>query len=348
MTLGRARCLRRLASPRADASSVLLSLLLFILAAYCSAPPSNAQDTPVSPDEIIRISTDLVTVTVVVTDGRGRRVSDLMRDDFSVRDAGRAAEITHFAAGADHVALAFLLDASGSARDIIARQREAAVALLARFGQRSRVAVVHFREQPVIAAPFTTDPDRARAAFDIPILANRRTAIFDAAHAATRAFETSRDRTERRIVVLISDGLDNASTTRPADVIAEANARDVSFYVIHLPLFQPRDGRLAPRRASKGFRELAEKTGGQFFTVGDAQTSLDPRAQLDLAPVFNAIAGDLQSQYVLGYYAAKTTSPDDPTYRRVEVRVASPARRELRVRPLREGYLLRKSNDLER
>ena len=114
----------------------------------------------------------------------------------------------------------------------------------------------------------------------------------------------------------------------------------MSFYVIHLPLFQPRDGKLVPRRASKGFRELAEKTGGQIFTIGDAQTSLDPRSRLDLSPVFRAIAEDLQGQYVLGYYAARTTAPGDKSSRRVEVRLASPARRKLRVRALREGYTL--------
>ena len=210
MTFGRALCLRCFASPRADA---FLLISLFLFASHFSARHSHAQDPPVDPGDVIRVNTDLVTVPFIVTDARGRRVADLARDDFAVNDAGRAVEIAYFAAGAEHVALVFLLDASGSARDTIVRQREAALALLARFGQRSRVAVIHFREQPTTVAPFTSDTALALTAFDIPALANRRTAIFDAAHAATRAFDAGRDRTERRIVVLVSDGLDNASTT---------------------------------------------------------------------------------------------------------------------------------------
>ena len=114
----------------------------------------------------------------------------------------------------------------------------------------------------------------------------------------------------------------------------EARAAGVSFYVIHVPLFEPRDGRLAARRPSRGFRDLAEKTGGQFFVVGDARSSLDPRAEHDLSPIFRAIAEDLQSQYVLGFRAAAA----EPGAHRVEVRLASPRDRKLRVRQLRETY----------
>ena len=70
--------------------------------------------------------------------------------------------------------------------------------------------------------------------------------------------------------MLISDGLDTISRTSADSVINAALEQRVSFYVIHLPLFEPIDGRLAVRRPSKGFRELAEKTGGKYFLVGDA------------------------------------------------------------------------------
>lgn len=103
--------------------------------------------------------------------------------------------------------------------------------------------------------------------------------------------------------------------------------------MIHVPLYEPRDGRLAARRPSRGFRDLAEKTGGQFFVVGDARSSLDPRAEHDQSPIFRAIAEDLQSQYVLGYRPST-----EPGTHRVEVRLAAPRDRKLRVRQLRETY----------
>ena len=70
-----------------------------------------------------------------------------------------------------------------------------------------------------------------------------------------RLTDLPRVRAERRIVVLISDGLDNRSRTSADSVIKVALEKQVSFYVIHLPLFEPRDGRLAVRRPTKGFKD---------------------------------------------------------------------------------------------
>jgi VWFA-related protein len=314
-------------------------LLLVSLHVYTS-PSSRAQDANAETDEVVRVRTDLVTVPVAVLDSRGRRVAGLAREAFELRDEGRVVELSYFAAGTDRVALTFLLDASGSAREIIARQRETALALFAQFGASSRVAVLHFRERTEFALPFTADLASARAAFDIRAGRDRRTAIFDAALEAVRRYDADeRNQTERRIVILLSDGLDTASTVRAASVIEEARRRGVTFYVIHLPLFTPRDGRLVARQPTKGFREMAEQTGGQLFTVGDARTALDPRAAYDLAHVFHAIAEDLRGQYVLGYYAGEQERAR--LRHRFDVRLASQRGRDLRVRLLREGYVFK-------
>jgi Ca-activated chloride channel family protein len=313
------------------------ALFLQLLFSNSNCFAQEPTHTPVEDEEVVRVRTDLVVVPVFVTDGRGRRVSGLTPSDFQVRDNGRPVETTYFAAGAESVALLFLLDASGSTRETVTQQRETALALFSHFGARSYVAVMQFRERAETTQDFTRDLRAARRAFETASLPDRRTAIFDAARDAVRAFGTKgRSAAERRIVVLISDGLDTASATPPASVVAEANAAGVSFYVVHLPLYAPLDGRLAARRPAKGFRELAEKTGGQFFVVGDARTSLDPHAEHDLSPIFRAIAEDLQSQYVLGYHAANAGT--EPGTHHVEVRLNSPRERKLRVRQLRETY----------
>ncbi|MGB8510036.1 MAG: VWA domain-containing protein [Pyrinomonadaceae bacterium] len=317
---------------------------LFVLALFLSASAgeSRAQtDAPANTDEVIRVSTDLIIIPVFVSDSHKRRVPGLTRGDFAVLDEGRAVETAYFAAGAEHVALIFLLDASGSTRDIIERQQETALALFSQFGPRSRVAVMAFDELPRLTLPFTSDASSAGAAFRLAATHDRRTAIFDAALAAVKTFETGATRpTERRIAILISDGLDTASVARASDAVNEARKRGVSFYVIHLPLFTPREGRLVPRPASKGFRDLAEKTGGQFFVVGDARTSLDPHAVYDLQAIFRAIAEDLSGQYVLGYYS-NDYARDRPIHR-LQVLLTLPAKRNLRVHSLREEYTLKK------
>lgn len=166
------------------ALALSLQLLVFQRNAAAQETPTNAPDD----EEVVRVRTDLVVVPVYVTDGRGRRVSGLSGQDFQLRDNGRPVEAVHFAAGAERVALLFLLDASGSTREIVTQQSETALALFSSFGERTRVTVIQFRERPEQTLAFTRDLRAARDAFRIAPLANRRTAIFDASHAAVRSF----------------------------------------------------------------------------------------------------------------------------------------------------------------
>ncbi|HYO91983.1 MAG TPA: VWA domain-containing protein [Pyrinomonadaceae bacterium] len=318
----------------AHCASVLLTLPL-LLVTFQTALAQEQE--PV--DEVVRVRTDLITVPLFVTDKEGRRIAGLRQQDFVLRDNGREMETAYFSSGSDRVALLFALDASGSARDIIARQREAALALFSRFGKDSRVAVMRFTETTALAASFAMRPGQALEAFNFPALPGRRTAIFDAAMNGVRSFDMP-DKAERRIVVLISDGLDTASKTGASKVIGEAIENGVSFYVIHLPLFEPRDGRLRVRPPSKGFRDLAEKTGGKYFMLGDAKTALSPSTQHDLTPVFRAIEEDLRGQYLLGYYPVEASRDDLP--HRIEVSITGTGNRKLRVRVLRSGYVLKK------
>ena len=322
------------AAPR-DLPRCSLLLCLALTVFVCPSEASAQNETAGEDEEVVRVSSDLVAVPVFVTDRRGRRVGGLARADFEVRDNRRLVEIAYFAAGAERVAMLFLLDASGSVVETVTQQRETALALFSRFGRRSRVGVMQFRETPELTQPLTNDLGAARRAFRVEALPDRRTAIFDAALAALRAFGPAETgAAERRIVVLLSDGLDTASTTRAREVIAGARDRGVSFYVIHVPLYEPRGDRRGPRRPSKGFRDLAEQTGGQYFSVGDAASALSPHAEHDLRPIFRAIAEDLAGQYVLGYHAS--AAEPSPGLHRIEVRLSAPAGR--RVRQLRESY----------
>jgi VWFA-related protein len=291
------------------------------------------------PVDVIRVRTDLVAVPVTVIDSRRHHVSNLKSADFVLTDDGREARIEYFASGAEHVALLFAIDASGSARDILDQQRSAALALFSRFGRGSRVAVLHFGDFARLSVPFTTNAQRAESSFNYRPTTNAGTAIFDAAATAVRAFDGSGGfSTERRIVLLISDGLDTLSSTSYKAVIDTARLRGVSFYVIHFALFSPRDGRLAPRPPSKGFRELAEQTGGHYFRIGDPRSALDPRAHYDLAPVFQAIEDDLKGQYMLGFYPGEG-SRDSKTHL-IAVRLSQP-RAKFKVNQLKLSYSLK-------
>lgn len=282
-----------------------IGLTLLLVCLYANAEPVFAQQTG-DDDEVVRVNTDLLLFPIRVRDKKGQAVSGLTDHDLLLKDQDQVTTGLYLTAGADRVALLFALDQSGSLREIITQQQEAALGLFSRFGERSSVAVLRFSDKPTLAAPFTKDLANARAAFRFRAAANQQTAIFDAAAESLKAFDDlPRVRAERRIVVLISDGLDNRSRTSVESVIANALEQRVSFYVIHLPLFEPIDGRLQVRRPTKGFKELAEKTGGKYFLVGDAKSALLPK-QTDLTPIFQAIEEDLKSQYLLGFYIAES------------------------------------------
>jgi len=254
-------------------------------------------------DDVVRVKTDLVLFPVRIRDKQGRATRGLTEANLAVKDPDKVTTGLYLLPGAEHVALLFALDRSASLREIIAQQQEAALSLFGRFSGQSSIAVLRFAGQPSRVTPFNNDILAAREAFSSPATTDQRTAIFDAAQVAVDAFAGQpRKRAERRIVILISDGLDTASTVKPGAVIQSALKKQVSFYVIHLPLFEPREGRLMVRTPARGFRDLGEKTGGRYFLVGNVNTALVPLTRMDLTPVFQAIEEDLKSQYLLGFY----------------------------------------------
>ena len=285
---------------------VCLGLCLFAFLPFGSQTIINAQQSA-DDDEVVRVNTDLLLFPIRIRDKKRLAVAGLTEQDLTLKDQDQVTTGVYFSPGADRVAMLFALDQSGSLREIISQQQEAALSLFSRFSDRSSIAVLRFSDRPSLATAFTNDVAAARAAFRFSAERDRRTAIFDAAAEAVRTFDKLPPvRAERRIIVLISDGLDNSSKTRADSVIDAALERRVSFYVIHLPLFEPREGHLAVRPPSKGFRDLADKTGGKYFLGAEVKSALQPRA-IDLSPIFQAIEDDLKSQYLLGFYIAESS-----------------------------------------
>ena len=279
----------------------LVSVCVLFSAPAFSRHVAAQANPPPDDDEVLRVNTDLILFPARIRDQRGQRPNGLTDRDLFVKDPDRVTTSLYLSAGVDRVAMVFALDESGSLRDIINEQKDAALGLYKRFGSKSSIAVLHFAETPSIVVPFARDLEAARSAFELAARSNQHTAIFDAAAKALTMFESlPRVRSERRIVILISDGLDNASRTKAGAVIERARENAISFYVIHLPLFEPRDGRLSVRHAASGFRELAQKTGGKYFLATD--TPFSSRDKIDLTPVFQAIEDDLKSQYLVGFY----------------------------------------------
>ncbi len=313
-------------------SRLFVGLTFLISISVCGADGDAQQ-----PEEFIRVRTDLIAVPFKVKDSHGRGVAGLGRADFTLSDDGLPTQIAYFAEGEERVALAFVLDNSGSLRNQLARQREAALSLFAHFGATSSVTVLRFGPKSETVVPFTRDSARVRAGFNSPGYIGGGTAIFDAANNAVISLAARvADPTERRIAILISDGLDTTSRWGWKEVVDAAGKANVSFYVIQLPLFKPSDGRLVPRSPSKGFRELAEKTGGKYFVAASAQSALDLKAAVDLSTVFAAIEEDIRSQYIAGFYP-REGSRDGRTHG-VVVNLSDSKHNKFRLQQFRTAY----------
>jgi Ca-activated chloride channel family protein len=260
-------------------------------------------------DEVLRTNTELLIFPARLRNRDKLPVETLSENQLTLVDKDEVTTGLYLRRGVDRVALIFALDQSGSTQQIISQQRDAALGLLNRFGDQSQVGIIRFTSAPKLIVDFGRDISAARDAFNFPSAENQRTALFDAAAFAIKSFEVlPRIRSERRIVILISDGLDNASHSKASDVIKAANTNRVSFYVIHIPLFTPSDGRLIVRPPASGFRDLAEKTGGKYLLARDARSALSPESNIDLAPMFKAIEDDLKSQFLLGFYLKESAN----------------------------------------
>ena len=288
-------------------------LALVCLALVCLISPAATSiafgQEAQTDDDVLRVNTELLIFPIRVRNKDKQPVEALSENQLTLIDKDKVTSGLYLRRGVDRVALIFALDQSGSTQQIILQQRDAALGLLQRFGQESQIAVIRFTSTPQRVVEFGRDISAARNAFNFPAAENQRTAIFDAAELAVKSFQSlPRIRSERRIVVLISDGLDNSSQRKADEVIKAAIRERVSFYVIHIPLFTPSAGRLIVRPPASGFRDLADKTGGMYLLARDARSALVPDTNIDLAPMFKAIEDDLKSQFLLGFYLSEAAN----------------------------------------
>ncbi|GAB4376131.1 MAG: hypothetical protein Kow0062_16040 [Acidobacteriota bacterium] len=262
-----------------------------------------------------RVDVPLVMLPVVVVDRRGRPIEDLRERDFTVLEDGRPVELTWFRrdASAD-LRLLLLIDASGSMRPpaAVERLRRALLPLMRRIHRKDRLRLVSFARHGDVRVhgPWTSRAMLTlRRVLEIP--RGGRTAIADALVEA--AGMLPRAPVDRQAIVLVSDGVDNASRESFAAVIDAARAVETPVYVIAVG---GQGRRIAAERTPDGplaaLRAIARETGGRFFVASD------PAAAAEAA---RRIEDDLRHQYWLAF---RPSRPPDGRFRRLEVRLARP------------------------
>jgi Ca-activated chloride channel homolog len=265
---------------------------------------------------------DLVVLPVAVVDRKSGFVPDLPRDAFTVYDNGKPQSITFFENAARPVTVGLLIDSSIS----MLRRRDAVVAAGITFAASCRpedeLFTINFNERVWPGLPdgtnFTSDPGQIETALRRSG-ARGQTALFDALGAGLKHLALGRH--QQKVLIVVSDGGDNASRTTSADVVDAAMRMNAVIYTVSI------DDDYQSEANPDLLRKLAASTGGEAFFV---------RRISDVGPTLERIARDIRHAYVIGYVPSETARDGEVHSIRVEVK--SPDRRKLTVRS-RSGYV---------
>jgi len=251
----------------------------------------------------------------------GRRVLDLERGEFAVGDAGAAQRIVTFARGDVPFTAVILLDASASMRGA---KLDAALAGARRFAEamagNDEAKLIAFSDRLLAESPFV-GPGAALVAETAGLVARGGTALNDQLYVALKSVE---QRQGRRVVVILSDGLDSHSVLNVDNVLPQVWRSRALIYWVRLgvgvgagaaadrdPGHQHtpwRDGK-AHLRQVEGLAEAAERSGGRVVPVAAAD---------GIGAALAEILAELREQYVLSYYPS--TGRGDGAWHPVEVR----------------------------
>ncbi len=276
-----------------------------------------------APQEVsLRVSVRLVNILAAVRDANGQLAPELTKEDFEVREEGELQEIRVFGRESDvPLAIALLLDASGStAKDLKFEQESAIRFIRSILRPQDRMALFTFTDEVTQVAPFTASTARLEQALRA-VRPRGGTSLFDAIYLASLEL---RKQPGRKVMLLITDGGDTTSATNFQRALRSAQEADAVIYSIVIVPIRSESGR--DIGGEHALQLLSQETGGRALT---------PDVPAELDPAFAAIGQELRKQYLLGYYAAPHL--EGGGYRRLEVRTKNPA---FTVQA-RKGYYLR-------
>ena len=309
---------------RASVGSTIRAIplsLLFFLAHSQWAVLSAAQSQ--EPGRYrISVDVNLVVLHATVTDHKGHRVSGLHKDNFEVYEDGVLQPIKLFRHEDVPVTVGLVVDHSGSMRTKLDDVIAAADTFARASNPGDEMFVVNFNEHVLLGLPagttFTADASALETAIS-RMSADGMTALYDA---IVGALEEVREGTlDKKVLVVISDGGDNASKHTLPEVMKMAEESNVIMYAIGLFDEDDRD------RNPKILKKLARATGGEAYF---------PRDTRSVASICEQIAQDIRSQYTLGYTPAPPTAKR--SYRKIRVVARAPHYSRLSVRT-RAGYI---------
>lgn len=266
--------------------------------------PGAAQNVEeVGEGDVVRVSSNLVSVPVSVVNRQGKYVVDLRQQDFRVYEDGAEQAIVHFSNVEQPFSVVLLIDTSGSTAPFLEQIKAAAKAFVEQLRPSDTVRPVYFHgEIKPLTADGINDPKLFSAAIDRiePGPINMGTRLYDAVNFSLGAL---RPTAARKAVILLTDGENTWGKATMKGTLRDAEESDTIFYTLQYGESQ-RD--LKPQQY---LQQLAEKTGGRYFKGGDMNA---------IRQSFGEVAEELRRQYVLGY---EPNRPERSGVRKIRVKV---------------------------
>jgi Ca-activated chloride channel family protein len=297
---------------------------LYFISAVALMQTAFGQEAPhpIPRNYQLSVDVDLVVFNVTVTDSKGRSVMGLPKENFRIIETGQEQTIQFVRSEDIPATLGLVIDNSGSMRRKRQEVIDAAMAFAQASNPQDEIFIVNFNERIFMGLPrgqeFTSDLNQLGAA-----LANTRaegkTALYDGVTAALKHIELGTH--QRKALVVISDGGDNASGETEKNVLALAEQSNATIYTIDIN--DPDDKDHNP----KVLQELATLSGGETYR---------PKNLEELPGIWRKIAGGIRNQYTLGYVSKNRTH--DGLFRPVKVQATGKDGKALRVRA-RKGYM---------
>ncbi len=323
----------------------LVVSMLALASAIAQQPQKPAPEPEPDTAPIIKVDVDVVNILASVRNKKGGLVSTLTKDDFSLEEDGKPQTVKYFARETElPVTIGLLVDVSRSQERLIDIEKNAATQFFSQVLRKSDLAfLISFGEEVELLQDYTASPRLLRSGLDglhvnapvggimpgpVPTIYKARgTVLYDAVYLA--ADEKLKGQVGRKVLVLITDGVDQGSRLKIQEALLAAQKSDAIIYSIYYSDpgayssfdFGPTDAAL---------KRMSEETGGRVFKV-------DRKHPLNDA--FTQIQEEMRSQYAIGY--TPTNPQKDGTYRRIEIKTRD---KDLKVQA-RKGYYASKPSE---
>lgn len=306
------------------------------------ATPTPAKPVATPPkikeeEEIYKVDTELVNLNVRVIDRFNRPIGNVQQGDFKIFEDNVPQSIEFFSKSEVPTNYSLVIDNSGSLRSQIDKVIEASKILIATNKPEDETNVIRFisSEKIEILQDFTSNKTDLNDALDNMYIDGGQTAIIDAVYlAAEKVTEYEKashnvDR-KRRALVLVTDGEDRNSFYNEKQLFDFLRENDVQIYVVGFVNDLSKEGGFI-RKSDQGkakalLNKLATETGGRSFY---------PNAVSELNGIAREIAGELRSQYSIGYIP--TNDRNDGTYRNIKVMINDGPSSQKRIAITRAG-----------